>query len=156
MGARTEGIDGRVGWGRFTVFYIPLIPIHITGDDNAEVASQIQTALEKAGYSVTSAAPESERSGPVLRGDVETFWFNNYTWFFPIVPTWGNIDIKLRLESADGKSLWSRTFHGGGSTFNFFNGYTIAANEAMNQILNDMVTEFASEDLQRVLVGEMG
>lgn len=148
---RAEGIEGKVGWGRFTVFYIPLVPIHIEGDGNEQVMEQIRDALQQVGYRVTVVDSETPPPVPVLKCKVEKFWFNNYTWFLPIVPTWGEVRLTLSLLSRDGKLLWSRAFSGGGSTLNFTDGYSIAANESMQKILNDMVREFASQEFHRVL-----
>lgn len=149
---RAEGIDGKVGWGRATVFYIPLVPVYINGDGNEKVMAQIRGALEQVGYKVTapddSAAPSAT---PVLKAKVEKFWFNNYTWFFPIVPTWGEVRVTLSLVSQNGQPLWSRAFSGDGSTFNFTDGYSIAANESMRKITESMMREFAGEEFHRAL-----
>jgi hypothetical protein len=83
---------------------------------------------------------------------VNKFWFSNYTWLFPLVPTWGNIQLTLSLESpGNGTTLWTRDFAGSGTSFNFFNGYSGAANTALTKILNEMVQEFSSEQFYRAL-----
>jgi hypothetical protein len=149
---RAEGIDGKVGWGRFTVFYIPLVPIYIEGGDgNEKVMEQIRGALQRVGYKVTVVDSATPPPAPILKCKVEKFWFNNYTWFFPVVPTWGEVHLTLSLLSRDGKLLWSRDFTGDGSTFDFTDGYSTAANKSMQKILNDMVREFASQEFHRAL-----
>jgi len=151
---RAEGIDGKVGWGRFTVFYIPLVPVYIEGGDgNEQVMQQVGDALQQAGYKVAVVdGSEPSLPAPLLKCKVEKFWFNNYTWFFPVVPTWGEVRLTLSLFSKDGeKLLWSRSFSGDASTFNFTNGYSIAANKSMKIILDDMVREFASDEFHRAL-----
>ena len=107
---RAEGLEGKVGWGHFTIFYIPLVPIYIEGGDgNEQVMDQIRAALEQVGYKVSMVdGSETSLPTPILRCKVEKFWFNNYTWFFPIVPTWGEVRLTLSLLSRDGKLLWSR------------------------------------------------
>lgn len=154
MSRRAEGLDGKVGWGRFSLFYIPLVPVYIEGGDgNAQIMRQIGTALQQAGYQVTVVdGAEPSLSTPLLKCKVEKFWFNNFTWFFPIVPTWGEVRLTLNLVSSDGgRVLWTRSFSGDGSTLNFTNGYSIAANNSMKKILDDMVREFASDAFQRVV-----
>jgi hypothetical protein len=154
LSRRAEGIDGKVGWGRFSAFYIPLVPVYIEGGDgNAQIMQQIGNALQQAGYKVTVVdGSEPSLPTPLLKCKVEKFWFNNYTWFFPIVPTWGEVRLTLNLVSSDGgKILWSRSFSGNGSTLNFTNGYSIAANQSMKKILDDMVGAFASDDFHRIL-----
>ncbi len=86
----------------------------------------------------------------MLKGSVQKFALNNYTWLFPLVPTWGSIEIQLDLETPDGRSLWGRTFSGRGFTFNFTDGYTIVTKEAMTIILNDMVRELSSNEFYGV------
>lgn len=149
---RAEGIDGKVGWGRFTVFYIPLIPVYITGKDgNEQVMDFVRDGLRRAGYRITTTEGPTHLSLPVLTCKIEKFWYNNYTWLFPFVPTWGNTHINLALTTNDGRTLWARAFKGSGFTLNFTDGYSIAANESMEEILNEMVREFSSQDFQLAL-----
>ena len=143
-----KGIDGKVGWGRFTVFAIPIVPIYISGakDGNEQVADQVRDALRQVGYNVTVVDALTSTTGPVLKCQVNKFWFSNYTWLFPIVPTWGSIDLTVSVEAPGSTTtLWTRGFSGSGSSLNFFDGYSSAANEALTKILKEMVTEFSSE-----------
>lgn len=153
--SRAEGIEGKVGWGRLTVFYIPVVPIHIQGDGNQQVMELVRDALRQVGYTVYSTEPGSPTAGYVLDCRVEEFWFNNYTWLFPFVPTWGSVRLNVALRSANGQTVWSQPFSSSGFTANFFDGYSIAANEAMEEILNEMVVAFASEDFRNSL-GQAG
>ena len=149
----SDGLDGKVGWGRFTVFAIPIVPIYITGDDSdgaEQLMLQIRDALEQAGYRA-SVVSSGAASGPVLRCNVQKFEYMNYTWVFPIVPTWGSIQLTTSLVGPDGRILWTRSFSGSGSSLNFFNGYTSAAKKSMNQILNPMVEAFAAHDFYAAL-----
>ncbi|MBI3248819.1 MAG: hypothetical protein HYZ50_20140 [Deltaproteobacteria bacterium] len=149
---RAEGIDGKVGWGRFTVFYIPLVPVYIQGDGNTQIMAQVLGALQQVGYQVEPTDDAgAAATTPTLKVKVEKFWFNNYTWFFPIVPTWGEVRLTVSLSSRNGNTLWSRDFSGDGSTYNFTDGYSIAANESMKKILDAMVQEFSSEGFHRAL-----
>ncbi|MGH0029691.1 MAG: hypothetical protein ACQGVC_07865 [Myxococcota bacterium] len=144
----STGIDGKVGWGKGTLFAIPMVPIYITGDDNIEVARRIGQAVDHAGL------PRATRPEGAARLDyhVERFWFQNYTWFFPIlVPTWGNAEIRVTVSDLSGNEVWSRAFTASGRTFNFFNGFSIAANEALDQILVQMRDEFRSREFARTL-----
>lgn len=141
----SEGINGKVGWGRFTLFYIPIVPIYIEGDGNELIMKQIQDALKQVGYQVSSVNSERTLTTPILKCKVNEFWFNNYTWLFPIIPTWGDIKLTATLVSPSGKVLWSQDFKGDGFTMNFFNGYTSAAQQSMTEILNDMVKAFSSD-----------
>ena len=146
-----EGAGGRVGWGRITLFGIPCVPIHVDGDGNAALALQIQDALAAAGYQPQLIDPGSTASGKVLNCEVEKFRFSNYTYFFPIVPTWGGVDLKLHLVGADHTVLWTHDYQGGGSTLNFFNGYTSSCKSAMTQVLNKMTRDFAGDEFYKAL-----
>lgn len=132
------------------MFAIPLVPIYITGDDNQKVAAEVHEALRVAGYTVRTVASEAaEPDGAVLKGHVDKFWFSNYTWLFPFVPTWGDIEITLMLQSSTERSLWSHSFKGHGFSANFFNGYTSAAGKAMTTVLNEMISAFTSDEFRR-------
>jgi len=147
-----EGINGKVGWGRFTVFYIPIVPVYISGDGNVVIMELIQDALKQVGYDIIGVLSTRSPKVPFLKCRVERFWFNNFTWTFPYVPTWGRIQLAINLVSPEGKVLWSKNFAGEGSSANFFNGYTSAANKSMKKILNEMVKVFSSEEFHSVLV----
>ena len=153
VSTRAEGINGRVGWGRVTLFYIPCVPIHIQGDGNEKVMEQVRDALQQAGYRVTpvETTPSPPRE-PLLKCKVDTFWFNNYTWLAPFVPTWGDIDLTVSLERPGGQVAWQQSFHGHGFSANFFDGYSSAANKAMTEILNQMIDAFAGDDFHNALV----
>ena len=149
--SQPKGADGRVGWGRGTLFAIPVVPIHVDGQGNEEVMKEIQAALTEVGYKVQVAENGSPVSGKVLVCQVEKFKFNNYTWLFPIVPTWGSIELNASLVGADQRALWTHQFSGSGSTLNFFNGYTSSAKTSMTQILNQMVEAFSSDEFHNAL-----
>ncbi|MBL9130970.1 MAG: hypothetical protein JNG86_07215 [Verrucomicrobiaceae bacterium] len=139
------GIDGRVGWGTFTAFFIPIVPVHVEGDGNRAVMSFVNEALKKAGYDVRGGGS----GGKVLQCDANlSYW--NYTWLFPIVPTWGSSALNVSLVE-NGQVLWSKKFKGRGATLNFFNGYTSSNRQAMTKVLNEMVDAFASDDFRAAL-----
>jgi len=144
--SHAEGIGQQVGWGRWTVFSLPFNAVHIIGDGNEEVMKLIAGALRHCGYQVSVVSAQEKCEAPVLSCRSKKFWFNNYTWLFPIVPTWGGIILDVTLSSPDGAVLWNKEFTGKGSTLNFGNGYTIAANEAMKSILDQMVQEFTGAE----------
>lgn len=152
--SRAEGAESQVGWGRISTMAIPVKAIHIVGDGNEEVMKQVRRALERAGYTVEMVAPQARSERPVLSCRVSEFWFVNYTFPFFLTRTWGDIRLELRLHAPGGNVVWSREFAGSGTTQNFLNGYTIAANKAMKKILNAMVREFSGDDFRRALSGK--
>ena len=144
-----SGIDGRVGWGTFTCFFIPIVPVHVEGDGNAAVMAAVRDSLKKAGYDVRSGSP-GPGGGKALTCKVESMSYFNYTYFFPLVPTWGGAEIKVALLSGD-REVWTREFSGRGITLNFTNGYTIANRQAMTKVCNQMVDAFASDEFHAAL-----
>lgn len=154
-----EGFKGRVGWGRGTLFYIPFVPIYITGDQTyggQMLMREVSDAIATAGYQPVPLAPGMRTDGPMLRCTVESASFNNYTYLFPIVPTWGSMTIAAELVGEDGARLWSHQFRGGGFTLNFFNGYNSAAKQSLEQILNDMVRALAGDEFEVALAKARG
>src|SRR5215475_14606926 len=101
---RAEGIDGKVGWTRFTAAAIPVVPVNIDGDGNEQMMDQVRDALRHLGYQPVIAEDAAPGSGPLLKCKVEKFWFNNYTWpvIFPFVPTWGDVEVTAMLVSPSG------------------------------------------------------
>jgi len=148
---RPDGANGRAGWGRFTIFAIPVVPVHVEGDGNIAIAQGIQDALSQAGYTPKAIDASDPVAGKVLTCEVDRFGFSNYTYFFPIVPTWGNVGLKVNLQSADKSVLWTRDYRGSGLTLNFFDGYTSSCRGAMTSILNQMTADFASDEFYTAL-----
>ena len=150
---RASGFTGgRVGWGRITIFAIPIVPIYIHGDEAIDIMRVVSDSLTAAGYTTQWAGDEG--AGPVLSARVTHARFNNYTWLAPIVPTWGRINMTLTLESSDGDLLWERSFEGKGSTLNFFDGYNIAATKSVTRLADSMIEAFGSADFYLALSAE--
>ena len=167
-----KGVQEPVGYGRMTAFALPVKKVNLVGHGNELLMLQLCDALASAGYTVNylgSAKPrpvpddkvmiymvtpaetgEASTNNTVLC-EVTNFNYDNYTWLFPVVPTWGAISCNVSLVTPDRQVLWQRSFDGNGHSFNFFNGYTAAAEKSMTKMLNQMVKEFASEDFSRAV-----
>lgn len=145
--AKATGAETRAGWATLTVFAIPIVPIYVEGDANGAVMNQVHDALRKAGYTPRTGAVGT---GKVLVCRVERLKYRNYTWFFPIVPTWGSATLRVELLS-NGAPVWAKTFTGSGSTLNFANGYTASNRRAMTKVGNQMVDAFASDEFHAAL-----
>lgn len=147
---KAEGLDGsKVGWGRITPFAIPIVPIYVQGDESLDLMTNIQEALVLAGYTPHSVVEDrvaaDEATGPTLQASVTKKRYSNYTYFAPLIPTWGGMEVTLRLVDA-GNVIWSDDFQGGGFTMNFFDGYNIASRESMTELLDAMVIAFDSDE----------
>lgn len=149
--AKSTGLrNGRVGWGRFSAFAIPVAPVHIRGDDNEELMRQVHSALRHAGFDVQTEQQNAE-ADMVLHVHVKQISYSNYTWFVPFVPTWGDMDIEFSLKDRSGNSVWSQTYHGSGFTMNFTDGYTIAAAETLKEIFDQFIASTNSEAFRMAL-----
>ena len=136
-----------MGWGTLTPFFIPIVPIHVDGDANGQLMTQVHDALKQAGYSTTTGGGTG---GKHLEVKVDDVGYHNYTYFFPLVPTWGGLTVKASLVRG-GQELWTKDFSGKGATLNFTDGYTISHRKAMTKILNQMVEAFASPGFNQAL-----
>jgi hypothetical protein len=154
LNSRAAGASDVIGFGTFTAFFIPVAPVSIAGDANAEVMLQVKDALQHAGYGVRFVDSPAGRadSGKVLHCRVTDASFHNYTYFFPIVPTWGTLKTELTLVS-DGRIIWAKKFSGGGFTLNFFNGFTSCVRSSMTKNLDGMVAAFSSPEFRAALNG---
>lgn len=146
--AKAEGIEGKAGWGRFTPFYIPIVPVYVEGDANELVMEQVRKSLRASGNAVAVTTESGTYEGPVVNAKVEQFWFNNYTYFFPLVPTWGNVAILVTVDTKDGAQLWRKTFEGNGFTLNFFNGYTSSSDQSWEKIAAEMTAAFSTPEFK--------
>jgi hypothetical protein len=136
-----------VGHGRFTVFAIPVVPVKITnGPGDQLVMDSIRQTLRAAGYNVVDAT--QPKSAPFLECRVTKFDFNNYTWLFPIVPTWGSINMEIVLSDANGSLLWAHAYHG--SSWNLSFSFNQAVNKAMAEVLDHFAKDATDPAFQKV------
>jgi hypothetical protein len=148
-----KGASGRVGWGRFTIFAIPVVPIYMVGGDgNMQVANQIKEALTAAGYQVEMVEGPGPGCDAVLLAKVDHLKYNNYTWIFPFVPTWGRMKLDVSLQGPDQRILWNQQFEAKATNWAWFlNGYSKATKSCTTKILNNMISAFSAEDFRTAL-----
>lgn len=143
MGAGARGMPSRAGWGTFTVFAIPVAPVRVTnGPGEQIVMAKLKETLAGAGYRSVEGGVPGET--PVLECDVKRFRFRNYTYFFPLVFTWGGVDLDLKLVGREGQPLWQRSYRG--KNFNLAYSFTRAANRSMEQVLEQFGRDAAGEE----------
>ena len=148
-----KGASGRVGWGRFTIFAIPIVPVYMVGGDgNTQVANQIKDAVTTAGYQVEMVEGPSPACGAVVVTKVDHLKYNNFTWIFPFVPTWGRMKLDVSLMGADQRILWNRQFEAKATNWAWFlNGYSKATKSCTTKILNNMISAFSSDEFRNAL-----
>ena len=146
VSSAARGMPTRIGWGTFTVFAIPVAPVHITnGPGERIVTDKVRETLVGAGYRVVE--PGVAGDGPVLECDVKRFSFRNYTWLVPIVFTWGGVELNMRLVDPHGAPLWERSYTG--KNFNLAYSFDEAANRSMEKVLEDFGRDVAQDDFFR-------
>ena len=148
--AAARGMPSRVGSGTFTVFAIPIAPVSITnGPGERLVMDQLKQTIATAGYRVvdSTAAP----GAPVLQCGVNRFSFKNYTWLFPLVFTWGGIELDLKLVDAAGATRWQQTYASRSSNMTY--SFDRAVNSAMSDILQKVARDVSSDGFQQACCG---
>ena len=145
----------RIGHATMTVFAVESGSVTTTGPVAEGVVMQVKQALESIGYQVTlvdSAHPVTNPSN-ILKVNIKEFYFKNYNWFWPIVPTWGSIELGLTIENPDGKVLYEKSFHGGGNSYCLTGecAFGTATKEAMTEVLNKIVEECSGEEFHHAL-----
>lgn len=146
---------GRIGHATVTLFAIESGTVKTTGSVPVEVVMQVKQALESLGYQVAlvdSARPVAPTS-PILKVTLKKFYFKNYNWLWPIVPTWGDIELGLTLEDSDGKTLFDKSFKGSGNSFCLTGGcaFESAAKEALTEVLSEIVKVCSTEEFRQAL-----
>jgi hypothetical protein len=140
-----SGTPSPIGHGTISVFAIKVAPVNIANGSGDQVLMDIfKRALQESGYQV--ADPKASEALPVVECTVQRFRFQNYTWFVPIVPTWGGIDLEVRVASRDGKTLWTKSYSGG--SWNLWYSFNGAVNRAMEKILEQAVADFGSSSFR--------
>ena len=148
-------MGGRIGHATITLFAIESGDVTSTYPLTEEVVTQVKQALESLGYQVTlvdSTHPVPNPSS-ILKVRINEFYFKNYNWIWPIVPTWGDIALDLTLHNPDGKMVYYKLFRGSGNSFCLTGGcaFGAATKEALTEVLNKIVEACSSEEFRQVL-----
>ncbi len=147
----------RIGRSTFTVFAITTGSVTTTTPVGEQVVEQIVDALSSLGYQVNKNANGSENTHTtqplMLKVALNEIWFKNYNWFFPLVPTWGDIKITLFLENSMGKKLFEKSYEGGGNSLCLSGhcAFNSATKEAMTEVLNKIIADFSSQPIRSLL-----
>lgn len=144
---------GKVGWGRITLFAIPVAPVRVEGDASRDTMNFVRDALTTAGYTATTVDTGARASGPLLTVDIKQYKFNNYTWLAPLIFTWGRIQLDATLRGADDHVLWKKSYLGKGTSLNITQGFNSSAEKCMTRVLDQMVVDFGTPTFTSALAG---
>lgn len=153
--ADDDHVRARIGHATVTVFSIESGDVTSTTPLTEEVVTQVRQAVESLGYQVTlvdSTHPVPNPSS-ILKVRINKYYFQNYNWFWPIVPTWGSIALELTLQNPDGKVLYHRSFSGSGNSYCLTGdcAFGAATKEALTEVLNKIVAACSSEEFRHAL-----
>jgi hypothetical protein len=152
-GVATGMPPGKVGWGRITLFAIPVAPVHVEGDAPRETMNFVRDALTTAGYTVNTVENGARGQGPVLSVGIKQYKFNNYTWLAPLIFTWGRIELAATVRDAGDHVLWQKSYLGKGTSLHITQGFTNSAEKCMTRLLDQMVIDFSSPAFAAASVG---
>ena len=146
---------GRIGHATMTVFAIESGTVTTYSPVEEEVVSHVKEALESVGYQVTLVEPKRVALKPsrLVKVEIREFSFKNYNWVWPIVPTWGTIELGLVVETAEGRTQFDRSFRGTGSSFCLTGecAFGAATKEALTNVLDQIVQTASSEHFRLAL-----
>jgi hypothetical protein len=153
--AEDRRMGGRIGHASITLFAIESGDVTSTAILNEEVVTQVKQALESLGYQVTLVDSTHPAPNPssILKVRIDEFYFKNYNWIWPIVPTWGSIALELTMQNPDGKVLYHRSFGGSGNSYCLTGecAFGAATKEAWTEVLNKIVEACSSQEFRQAL-----
>jgi hypothetical protein len=88
-----------------------------------------------------------------LQVDIKEFWFSNYNWFYPIVPTSGDIQMTLTLSNSEGKKIFEKSYSGSGRSYCLSGqcGFGNATTTAMTEVLNKIIVDFSGNEIRQYI-----
>lgn len=146
---------GRIGRATITVFAITSGNIKTESPVTEAVIGPVEDALKTAGYTV-ARVPAAEVAGsgtPSLEVSIKKFYFRNYNWVWPIVPTWGGVELGLQLKDARGQVVFDRSVRGSGTSVCLLGNcaFKAATRRAMNGVLADVIDATSGKEFQVAL-----
>lgn len=152
----------RIGVATITAFAIGAGDVESLEPVTDAIAFEVADALAAAGWLVrvrpeTDALavvrPEHAASAPVARVTLQRLHFRNYNAFYPLVPTWGEVELAFTLSDASGEIVYARSFSGEGDSWCLTGhcAFTTATREAMTNLLAGLAAASASEEFAAAL-----
>ncbi len=146
----------RIGHATMTLFAIESGDVTLTRPLPEQVVQQVKLALESVGYKVklVDRGDPAAMTSPVLKVKIIEFYFKNYNWLWPYVPTWGDIQLRLTVENREGTVVYEKSFKESGNSYSLTGSaaFGTATKEAMTKVVNEIVQACSSEEF-RTAVG---
>ena len=141
--------QGRIGRSTITVFAITSGSVRTPSDVKLQITEQVKQALESIGYQVSLIDQRSVSIGDsaIVKIEIKEFWFKNYNWVWPFVPTWGDIELRLIVERQNGHVVFDKSFSGEGNSYCLLGecAFKTAITEAVTDVLNKVIQECSKE-----------
>lgn len=142
-----EGVPTDIGKATITVFAIPASAVRFDEPNGAEqIMSGMRDALRAAGYDPVTAADPPR--GPMLACRITEMHFKNYTWFMPMIQTWGTIRLGLSLTDPGGAIRWQKDYEGKYDGNGVNESFDKAVNVAMGKILTRAAEDFTTPEFR--------
>jgi len=151
----------RVGRATITLFAITSGDIQTYAPVGEEVARNVADALRSAGYQVVMGdraellGDKSDSTpSPAVVVKVDEFYFRNYNWLWPFVPTWGGIQLTIEVQTPENQTIYQETIRGSGSSYRLTgnSAFSKAARNAMTEVLQQLVVAISSQEFQTAAV----
>ncbi len=140
-----KGVPDTIGSETISVFAIPAASVRLAEANNAEqLMDSLRETLRAAGYQPVTA-PERP-TGPVLGCEIKEMHFKDYTWFMPMIHTWGTIRLGLSLADADGHVHWQKDYEGTYDGNGVAESFDKAVNVALGKILARAGEDFTTPE----------
>lgn len=148
-----EGVPEAVATSTGTLLALPLVSMKLSPEERQTgLVNALKEALRLAGYE--PVAPSAAPGAPVLRCVARQMRFKNYTYTWPVVITWGNVELELILNAADGKVLWSRVYQEKYSDQSAMqDSMDKLLNLAVSKIVSRAAEDFTQPDFHRACCG---
>ena len=147
--------NGRIGHATMSAFAGEIGDVTTTDPLTEEVVMQVKQALESLGYQVTlvDSAHPVPNSSSIVKVNIKEFYFKNYNWLWPLVPTFGSIELGLTIENPDRKVLYEKSFRGSGNSYCLTGecAFGTATKEALTKILNKIVEGCSGKEFLQAL-----
>lgn len=147
--------NGRIGHATMSAFADEIGDLTTTDPITEGVVMQVKQALESIGYQVTlvDSAHPIPNSSSILKVNIREFYFKNYNWLWPLVPTCGSIELGLTIENPDRKVLYEKSFRGSGNSYCLTGdcAFGTATKKAMTEVLNKIVEGCSGNEFHQAL-----
>jgi hypothetical protein len=147
----------RIGRATITVFAITSGSVKTSSDVKQQITEQVKQALESIGYQVNLIdQSDAISNSAIVKIEIKKFWFKNYNWIWPFVPTWGDIELGLTVERQNGEVVFDKPFSGKGNSFCLLGqcAFNTAVTEAVTDVLNKIIHECSKEEFQAAIAAD--